>query len=231
MNNPKEKLREYLKQIVYKFLNTKSLFCELKRINAWSIPERKGALNLGAYFFQLTTYSMTRIYLVELAAILSEKEERSLINWLRKACIHARSICPTCYNPNKKNKRETIKENEYRKIIDKNISDLDSFDDLISRIKSWRDKFIVHFDKSFFDTTKAIYEKYPITNSEIDELIKCIAQILHEHYLYLFRVDSRMEILSDMNVDSILRYVQAFQKVWKDKKLINKGFRPASYLE
>ena len=232
MNNPREELREYLKQIVHRFLNTKSLFCELKRINAWSTtPEREDALNHGAYFFQLTTYSMTRIYLVELAAILSEKEERSLIDWLRKACVHARSICPSRYNPNGKNEREVIKENEYREIIDQNISDLDSFDDLINRIKSWRDKFIAHFDKSFFDTPKAIYEKYPITNSEIDELIECVAQILHEHYSYLFHADSRMEILSETNVDSILRYVQAFQKVWKDKKLINNGFRPASYLE
>jgi len=231
MNNPKEKLREYLKQIVHRFLNAKSLFCELKRINSWSTPEREDALNHGAYFFQLATYSMTRIYLVELAALLSEKEDRSLIDWLRKACVHARSICPTRYNPNRKNERESIRENEYRKIIDENISDLDSFNNLINRIKSWRDKSIAHLDKTFFDTPSAIYEKYPITNSEIDELIECVTRILHEHYSYLFHADSRMEILSETNVDSILSYVQAFQKVRKDKKLISNGFRPANYLE
>jgi hypothetical protein len=174
---------------------------------------------------------MTRIYLVELAAMLSEKEDRSLIDWLGKACVHARSICPTRYNPSEKNEREVIKENEYREIIKKNIRELNSFNDLINRIKSWRDKFIAHFDKTFFDTPSAIYEKFPITNSEIDELIECVARILHEHYLYLFHADSRMEILSEMNVDSILRYVQAFQKVRTDKMLRNKGFRPANYLE
>jgi len=231
MNNPKEELREYLKQIVYKFLNIKSLFCELKRINAWSTPEREDALNHGAYFFQLTKYSMTRIYLVELAVILSENEDRSLIDWLMKACVHARSICPIRYNPNGKNDRDAINENEYRKIIDQNISDLDSFNDLINRIKSWRDKFIAHFDKSCFDKPLAIYEKYPITNSEIEELIECVARILHDHYLYLFYADSRMEILSETNVDSILRYVQAFQKIRKDKTLRDTGFRATNYLE
>lgn len=231
MNNPKEKLREYLKQIVYKFLNIKSLACELKRINAWSTQEREDALNHGYYFFQLTKYSMTRIYLVELAAMLSEHEDRSLIDWLMKACVHARSICPTRYNPNGENERDAIKENEYRKIIDQNISDLDSFNDLINRIKSWRDKFIAHFDKSCFDKPLAIYKKYPIADSEIEELIECVARILHEHYSYLFHVDARMEILSNTNVDSILRYVQAFQKIWKDKKLRDTGFRAADYLE
>jgi len=231
MNNPKEKLREYLEQIVHRFLNAKSLFCELKRINSWSTPEREEALNHGSYFFQLATYSMTRIYLVELAALLSDKEDRSLIDWLRKACVHARSICPTRYNPSEKNERESIKPNEYREIIDKNIRELDSFNDLINRIKAWRDKSIAHLDKAFFDTPSAIYERYPINNSEIDQLIECVSQILHEHYSYIFHGDLRMEILSVATVDSILSYVQAFQRVRKDEKLISSGFMPANYLE
>jgi hypothetical protein len=174
---------------------------------------------------------MTRIYLVELASLLSDKEDRSLIDWLGKACVHARSLCPTRYNPSEKNERESIKPDEYREIIDKNISDLDSFNDLINRIKAWRDKSIAHLDKAFFDTPSAIYDRYPIKNSEIDKLIECVAKILHEHYSYIFNADSRMEILSVTNVDSILSYVQAFQRVRKDKKLINSGFRPANYLE
>ncbi len=231
MNNPKEKLREYLEQIVHRFLNTKSLFCELKRINSWSTPERADALNHGLYFFQLATYSMTRIYLVELAALLSDKEDRSLIDWLRKACVHARSICPTCHNPSEKNERESIEPNEYREIIDKNISELDSYNDLINLIKAWRDKSIAHLDKAYFDTPSAIYERYPINNSEIDQLIECVARILHEHYSYIFHADLRMEILSVETVDSILSYVQAFQRVRKDEKLINSGFRPVNYLQ
>ena len=230
MNNPKEKLREYLEQIVHRFLNTKSLFCELKRINSWSTPERADALNHGSYFFQLATYSMTRIYLVELAALLSDKEDRSLIDWLRKACVHARSICPTRYNPSKDNERESIKPNEYREIIDNNISELDSYNDLVNRIKAWRDKSIAHLDKAYFDTPSAIYEKYPINNSEIDLLIECVSRILHEHYSYIFHADLRMEILSEMNVDSVLNYVQAFQRIRKDKELIKSGFKPVEYL-
>jgi len=230
MNNPKEKLKEYLDQIVHRFLNSKSLFCELKRINSWSSPEREEALNQGSHFFQLATYSMTRIYLVELAALLSDKEDRSLIDWLEKACVHAKVLCPSRYKPSEKNEREVIKPNEYRAIIDKNIIALDSFNDLTNRIKTWRDKSIAHLDKAFFDTPSAIYDRYTIKNSEIDKLIECVSQILHEHYSYIFHADSRMEILSVTNVDSILRYVQAFQRVRKDKELINNGFRPSNYL-
>ena len=169
---------------------------------------------------------MTRIYLIELAALLSDKEDRSLIDWLQKACVHAKALCPSRYKPSEKNEREVIKPNEYREIIDKNISSLGSFDDLINRIKTWRDKSIAHLDKAFFDAPSAIYDKFPITNSEIDELIECVSKILHEHYSYIFHADSRMEILSVTNVDSVLSYVQAFQRVRQDKELLNKGFRP-----
>ncbi|BBO91995.1 hypothetical protein [Desulfosarcina ovata] len=231
MNNPKEKLKKYLDQIVHRFLNSKSLFCELKRINSWSSPEDEEALNHGSYFFQLATYSMTRIYLVELAALLSNKEDRSLIDWLEKACVHAKALSPSRYKPNDKNEREVITPDEYREIIDKNISDLDSFNDLTNRIKAWRDKSIAHLDKAFFDTPSAIYDRYPIKNSEIDQLIECVSQILHEHYSYVFHSDARMEILSEANVDSVLRYVQAFQRIRKDKELLNSGFRPVDYLE
>jgi len=230
MINPKEKLREYLDQIIHRFLNTKSLFHELKRINSWSTPDRLETLNHGYYFFQLSTYSMTRIYLVELATILSEREERSLTDWLKKAREHAKSLCPTRYNPNK-SEREPIKAEEYKSIIDQNLRELNTHENVISRIKEWRNKLIAHLDKTYFDNPSAIYEDYPINNTEIDQLIETVSKILHEHHLYLFQADLRMEILSVENVDSILSYVQAFQRICKDEELVSSGFRPASYLE
>lgn len=231
MINPKERLREYLDQIIHRFLNTKSLFHELKRINSWSTPDRLETLNHGFYFFQLSTYSMTRIYLVELATMLSESEERSLIDWLKKAREHAKSIFPTRYNPNYKSEREPIKAKEYQSIIDQNLSELDSHENVISRIKAWRDKLIAHLDITYFDDPLPIYKDYPINNTEIDQLIETVSKILHEHHLYLFEADLRVEILSEMNVDSVLNYVRAFQRIRKDKHLIESGFKPIDYLD
>jgi len=231
MNNPKEILRDYLDKIIHRFLNTKSIFHELKRINSWSTPERIETLNHGFHFFQLSTYSMTRIYMVELAAILSAREERSLIDWLKKAREHAKSISPTRYNPNCMDEREPIKAEEYQSIIDKNQSELDNHKILINQIKAWRDKLIAHIDKKYFNEPSAIYQDYQISNTEIDQLIEAVSKILHEHYLYLFNADLRMEILSEMNVDSVLNYVRAFQRIRNDKELINSGFRPVEYLD
>lgn len=232
MINPKEELREYLDQIIHRFLNTKSLFQELNCISSWSTLDRLETLNHGRYFFELSKYSMTRVYLVELAAILSKEEDRSLIDWLKKSREHAKSMFPTRYNPNyDKDGREPIKEKEYKIIIGQHLSELALHKDLIGRIKAWRDKLIAHLDKAYFHNPSAIYEKYPIKNTEINQLIEAVSKILQEHYSYLFKAHLRMEISSETNVDAVLNYVQAFQRIRKDKDLRKNGFRPAKYLQ
>jgi hypothetical protein len=232
MINPKEKLREYLDQLIHRFLNTKSLFQELSRIYSWYVSDRLETINLSSYFFQLSTYSMTRIYLVELAIMLSEKENRSLLDWLKKAHEHAESIGPTRYNPNHAiADREPIEVEEYKAIIDSHISQLESHKNLIGRIKALRDKSITHLDKTYFENPSAINRDYPINNDEIFQLIETVSKILKQHYSYLFEADLRMEILSEMNVDVILNYARAFQRARKDNALIDRGFRPVEYMK
>jgi len=80
MKNPKTKLRAYLNTLFHRFLNTKSLYQELMRIYEWKIPKRFEVYSLGAYSFELAEYSLLRIVLVEMSALLSEKEDRSLID-------------------------------------------------------------------------------------------------------------------------------------------------------
>ena len=230
MDNPNKTLQTYLTQIVHRFLNTKSLFCELKRLNSWSSPEREEAIKRGSYFFHLTTYSMTRIYLIELHSLLSAKEERSLIGWLSKASVHSKHLSPSRFNPANASEREVIKPQEYKSIIQNDLKEIESYKTLVGQIKTWRDKAIVHLDKAFFDNPSAIYDRHPITNLEIEQLIVTIEEILHKHYSFIFQSDARLEILSMSNVDSVLSYVMAFQRAQKDKKLINAGFRPADYL-
>ena len=92
MINPKERLREYLDQLIHRFLNTKSLFQELNRIYSWYVPGRVETINLSSYFFQLSIYSMTRIYLVELAIMLSEKWLELIENWLLSENLQTKKI-------------------------------------------------------------------------------------------------------------------------------------------
>lgn len=213
MKNPKTRLREYLDRLIRRFLNTKSLYLELKRISGWQIPGRIEAFNLGGYFFELAKYGLWRTILVEMAMILSPKEQVSLIDWLKKAREHAPSLAPTRYNPSYSSvKREPIKPKEYRALIDRHINRLDAQRDVIHRIKSQRDKAIAHLDKAYFDNPKALDKDYPLRDDDIDRLVEVVSDILGKHHSCLFEADLRMENLSTRNVDVVLKYARAFQR-------------------
>jgi len=232
MKNPKTRLREYLDRLIRRFLNTKSLHLELKRISGWQIPGKIEVFNLGSYFFELAKYSLWRTILVEMAMILSPKEQVSLIDWLKKAREHAPSLAPTRYNPSYSGvKREPIKPKEYRALIDRHINRLDAQRDVIHRIKSQRDKAIAHLDKAYFDNPKALDKDYPLRDDDIDRLMEVVSDILGKHHNWLFEADLRMEILSTRNVDVVLKYARAFQRARKDRTLIKKGFKPIDYMQ
>lgn len=230
MKNPKTQLREYLDTLIHRFLNTKALYQELRRIDAWKTPKGFEAYNLGTYFFELTEYSLLRIVLVEMSILLSKGEERSLIDWLMKAREHAASLGPTRYNPSSGGERQSINEKEYRILIDSHKSRLDAQQNVIDRIKAHRDKAIAHFDSAYFNNPKALNKHYPLTYSDIDRVMDVVSGILRKHYSCLSKADLRMEILSTRNVDLLLNYARAFQRARKDRALIKKGFKPVNYM-
>jgi hypothetical protein len=231
MSNPKAELREYLDRLIHRYLNIKSLYQQLKSIFEWQTPARIEALNLGVYFFQLVTYGLSHTVLVELSMLLSEKEERSLRDWLKKAKEHVASVKPTRYNANySKGERQPIKPEEYRAIIDDQIAQLDDRKDIINRIKARRDKAIAHLEKAYFDDPKALERDYPLGNDDIDDLIEVVGSILRKHHSCLFETDMRMEVVSVHTIDTVLQYARAFMRARRDFNLIEKGFRPEVYM-
>ena len=220
--------RTYLDKLIRHYLNIKSLDQQLKSISDWEDPDKIEVLNLGGYFFQFATYSLLRIVLVELSMFLSKKEDRSLLDWLNKAKEHAPSVNPTCYNATE-HEYEPIKPEKYRAIIDDQIAQLHSKKNVIGRIKSRRDKAIVHLDKDYFDNTKSINIVYPLSDQEIDNLLEVVSSILRKHYNCLFEEDMSMEVKSVHSVDTVLRYARAWMRARRDFNLIKNGFEPIKY--
>lgn len=228
MKNPKDELREYLDKLIHRYRNVKSLDQQLKSIYAWNTPARFEALNLGAHFFWVAHYSLSRIIFVELSMFLSETEDRSLCDWLNKAKEHAASMNPTRFNKIER-EYELIKPEKYRHIIDCHIAQLQARQDVIARIRTHRDKEIVHLDKEYFNNPQALDENYPLNADDIDDLMEVVSRILREHCSYLFEASMSMEVGSVQNVDTVLQYARAWMRVRKDYNLIDKGFKPVEY--
>ncbi len=233
MKNPRDELRCYFNRLISRYQNIISLDQQLKSIAAWDSNSQSldniEAFNLGHYFFQHATYSIWRIFLVELSMFLSNNEDRSLVDWLKKARKHAGSIMQTGdYSTHSVN--EPMKTDQYRDIIDCQIAQLHENENVINRIKAHRDKAIAHLDRKYFDNTNSIERDYPLNDHEIDDLMETVDGILRKHYRCLLGASVNLEVQSFQNLDTVLTYARAWMRVRCDFSLIEKGFRPVAYV-
>lgn len=232
MSDTNAELREYFDKLVHRFLNIRSMRQQLKDVLAWTSPARIDALNRGHYFFQLAAYSLSHIVLVELVALLSYKEKRSLFHWLKRAWDSAAELKPTRYNPHgTRGGREPVSVEEFRTMIDGHIAQLEARKDTITRIKGRRDKAIAHLDREYFDDPQALSRDYPLTDNELDDLIELVGSILRKHHSCLLGSDIIMEVKSAYTIDAVLEYTRAFMRARQDFALIKTGFRPELYLQ
>ena len=232
MKKPHDEIREYFKKLFHRYLYITSLHQELKTIYGWSTSARIEALNeIGGGFFSLVIYNFQRTVLLELSMFLSEKEKRSLFNWLKEAKKHAASVKPTSYKATN-DKHELIETETYCAIIDDQIAQLQDRENIINRIKAHRDKGIAHLEKKFFDIYSiSLDEKYPLNDADIDELMEVVSCILQKQYSCLFKAGTTTKVGTLQGVDKVLRYTYAWAQVRKDFDLIegNKVFRSAEY--
>lgn len=230
MTNPADQLHGYLDNLITRFLNTKTTHEQLKELSSWWAPGRNDALRLGLQFFRHARYSMHRIVLVEIHSFISGRDDKSLVDWLRKAYEHAEALRPTRYVPRPKDEHVPIGEEEYRSIVKNHQQMLGRKRDLEERITELRHNLIAHFDSQYFDDPEAATEDHPVKVEEIDDLIDVISEILETHHLYLLGGDLSTEVHGGGSINAVLDYVRAFQRARQDSDLIADGFSPRKYL-
>jgi hypothetical protein len=219
MDYPKEEIRDYLNKLIRQLLFIKSLDKQLKLISEWESPQRIVALNIGSHFYRLVTYSFNRTIMIELCKLFSDKEQKSIVDFLNCAKKYFEVIEPTRFNPEKQT-RDKTDVNEYLKVIDGNIKLVESKHDIITNLKGHRDKILAHSDAKYFNDLKKLYEKYPLESKEIDDLISIAKEILECHHVYLLDSHLEIEVHSTSDVDTILWHTRGFDRVWHDKRVV-----------
>lgn len=229
MKDPAGELMDYLERLTYRYLNLVSLHRELHIINDWRRRPNVSAHESGAYFFALVGYSFWRTILVDLILLLSENEDKSLLDWLKKAREHAASLKPSLHDA-LSNIQEPTRLGDYRAIIDGQLSEIQTLEGTIKRMRVHRDKAIAHIDRTYFNNPGKLCMDYPLICADIDDLLALVARILKSHYEHVRNVDVDLEVASVSTSDTLLRCAEAFLKACNDQELIAKGFRPVDYL-
>ena len=217
MQNPKSELRKYLDRLIHRLLYIKGLNYQLKLLREWETPKRMVAIETGAYFFKLVSFSFNRTILIELCMLLDDREKKGIFDWLSKAKQFAKALEPTKYNSDT-DKREIMKTEFYRNIVTNQQKLISSKKNIIDRVKTRRDKVLTHSDAKYFNKPDDLYEKFPLSSVEIDDLIDTMTEILRKQYVYLFESDLDIKVYATSNVDTILLHIRAFKRVWFDKR-------------
>lgn len=216
MINPHEEIRDYLSRLINQLLYIQGLHEQLKIIEEWESQDKYESLDIGRYFFRLVAYSFNRTILIELSKLFSDKEQKSIIDFLKKAKENASSISPTTFD-REKFQRVALKLCEYKCIIDEQMKKILSKEVAIRKIKAHRDKALAHSDAEFFLNPGKLNEKYPLEFKEVDELMEIAIEILRYQNVYLFESDLDIKVYSTSNVESVLQYVRAFKRILEDE--------------
>lgn len=217
MQDPKSEIRLYLDKLIHRLLHIKGINKQLKILKDWETPERIIALEIGSYFFKLVGFSFYRTLLIELCLLLDDREEKCIVDFLKKAKVHAKEIDPKKFNITTY-KRELVGYQEYQNKVEEHQELLISRNDIIKNIKGRRDTSLAHSDAKFFNNPNDIYIKYPLSDDNIDELIELATEILRTQHLYLMDSDLDIQVHATSNIDTILWHIRAFNRVWHDKR-------------
>lgn len=223
-------LRSYLEQLIHRYQNVRSLHEQLQTLELWRAKPNTQAIELGNYFFALVSYSFTRTIIVELCSLLSNKEQRSLVDWLKEARIQASPLAPERYIV-EEDKYDPISPKEYSEIVDAHLTAISLQQSVIDRLKAHRDKAIAHLDKVYFNNPDKLYLDYPVHDKDISDLLRLMRDILRDHCFYLFKADVDPDVQSCTGLQTILEYVEAFARARADSSLLERGFCPANYLK
>lgn len=123
------------------------------------------AAPLFAYFMQ----SLELDIFLSIAKLLDDnRSDRNILKFI--------SYCET------NRKKIKWKDGEIpQKIINKHRGEIELRQDFIDKIVTRRDKFLAHNDKEFFLDRQKLDEEYPISASEVVDLIRCFQRILGDH--------------------------------------------------
>ena len=235
MENPNKQLKEYLEKLIFKVLHISSLYKQIVIISQWETPDRTIALKIGSNFFELTLFSFRRTIIIELCKLLAKREDKSLIDWLLKVKENVKSLEPSIYAPridNTTSTRKRLKPKKYIEIIDEHLNEINKHDKLIQTLISRRDKDIAHSDSTFFNNPQKLHLLFPLNDLDIGPLLDTISEILRKHHSLLLHADITMEINSVHDVDTVLKNIRAFDRVWHDKRLTRDfGIRVCEYLQ
>lgn len=171
---------------------------------------RLQAMNISPAFFQLIMDALLTDSIISLSRLYDsyksiKRSDRNLIRFLNFVESNI-DIFPS--------DKETLMRHNCDYIVDKNLIDshrakINEMTPILDNLFTWRDKYVAHFDKTYFSNGERLKEDASIKFGEIRGLISLADEILNSYSAVydgnvnmiratnLFDVDKSLDILND----------------------------------
>lgn len=220
MKNPYKEISEFLDKLKMAFLYLNTFQAQLDQIFEWS-KDNPDSKHASGQFFELSIFSLKTMILLETYKIASEREQMSIRKFLDYCRNHYDALTPSQYEEGEYRK---LNKEEYIRIIDDQISELNQFEDIIENLKGVRDKSIAHADQEYFQDQDKLYADFPIDEERFFALVDCLKRILRKQISLIKNSDSDLErIYGSYDAKGVLTSLRGFDRFRKNRQLRDAG--------
>ena len=137
-------------------------------------------------FFNITERSNQYTFVMITAKLFDSNKQSTGLNKLIAICEQNKDVFPqevSLYfiDADSGEGQEVSVSHENTKHLDEAIEEqkniLASYECKSQKLRDWRDNYFAHNDKKYFNNLNALAEKSPISDSEIEDMLKCASDI------------------------------------------------------
>jgi AbiU2 len=173
VNNPKDKLEEYLDKILRTVWDLNSNLFVIKFLRDLNNQKKRDAYNVVSNFFSFVNYSALTNLVLTIDRLFEKPKQSS------RSCKHCNNIVSEIsygersliwYLTQLRTHSTSFPEpKRLSKEIDKQIKSIQNESEVIKKIGLYRDKWFAHRDKKYFDNPQKIWDENPLLFEDLEK--------------------------------------------------------------
>lgn len=212
----KKEIIAHLEEMRDSVLYTVTLLHQINLLNEWEQNDPDDEAGIRGQFFGMVSVCFYRVIVLECYKLIWDTEHQNLYQFLNQLSRYYVEIKPEDGDGNK------IEKSEYINLIRSQKKALSKFETVKDNIQNLRNNLIAHSDKEYYLNKHQVSREFPVSWSDINNLLDLIKSIIRKHYSLLTDADIDMSrIHSSRNAKIYLTRLRAMERFWKNDNINN----------
>jgi len=217
LTNTEKKFSKYRKKLIEELTNARAyLNLSQHLVKYWS--DNPDELSQAKHFFAFTTKAHLDCAILTLSRILiKSRDSLSIWKFLNFVESNRPVFFTDAFYQRVKHKPNYIEYwvKHHVPITSEEIQQLkkriEELEELIRRIKGWRDKVIAHLDRTFYLREKRVSQEYPLRTEELQKIIETTLEILNRVSIAYDGKEYNIRIGDEWDIRAVVASIQLYR--------------------